>query len=90
MKISAEKKAGTKPTPIVPQVWGNVWRIDVRHTKPGEGLVEIGPDEYLSPERYPTEEMAEAKAEEAMNHCFTCVLRFWLGHVVYVGPMRLE
>lgn len=88
--IETIQKPDTKPTPIKPQVWGCVYWIDEEQITPGESLTKVGPGEYMSDKRFPTEELVDEHGLRWQDHCMSCFLKFLFGQVKYLRAERLE
>lgn len=90
MTVKFDVKSDTKPTPIKPQVWANIFYIDPVRSAPGDGMIKVGPDEWMDADRFPTEELAEQAGRDAGKCCLACMLQIIFGMVVYLRSERLE
>lgn len=90
--IETIQKPDTKPTPIKPQVWGCVFYVapSIQANLVDGTAVRVGPDEFMSSRRFPTDELADEYGLNRHNHCDSCSFVFWFGLVRYLRPERLE
>lgn len=94
-KFDIGTQGDAKATPIVPQVWANVWYINSERLEDPDGMTLVGPEEWLDHSRpYPTEEMAEQGAiellQDANGGCSQCVLLILFGDIAFLRSERLE